>query len=168
MTGPRQKRLSKRHELVVYPERRHNCRVRVRTSQQWLCSMWCLLSPHLSVHARRHTSAGSSLPSSAFLFPTLHSLVLCLLSDSRSLLYFNSLLQLHSYIHSFILQWFGWWYLDLQSMRLRGCPPTLAAYLGSPSHRSGPLSEPGPLRGLRPNSYLHLTNANILLSNAAQ
>jgi len=35
-------------------------------------------------------------------------------------------------------------------------------------HRSGPLSGPGPLRGLRPNSYLHLTNANILSSNAAQ
>jgi len=44
----------------------------------------------------------------------------------------------------------------------------IAAHLGSSSHRSGPLSEPGPLRGLRPNSYLHLTNANILLSNAAQ
>ena len=42
------------------------------------------------------------------------------------------------------------------------------SHLGSSSHRLGPLLEPGPLRGLRPNSYLHLTNANILPSNAAQ
>ncbi|OAX36245.1 hypothetical protein K503DRAFT_772708 [Rhizopogon vinicolor AM-OR11-026] len=28
-----------------------------------------------------------------------------------------------------------------------------AAHLGSSSHRSGPLSGPGPLRGLHPNSY---------------
>ncbi|OAX31737.1 hypothetical protein K503DRAFT_54761 [Rhizopogon vinicolor AM-OR11-026] len=40
----------------------------------------------------------------------------------------------------------------------------IAAHLGSSSHRSGP----GLLRGLRPNSYLHLTNANILSSNATE
>ena len=71
-------------QLVVYPERRHDCRVRV---------------PLVSA---RHTPAGSSLPSSAFLFPTLHSLVLRLLSDSRSLLYYNSLLQLHYHIVTYI------------------------------------------------------------------
>ncbi|OAX33593.1 hypothetical protein K503DRAFT_513110 [Rhizopogon vinicolor AM-OR11-026] len=36
---------------MVYPERRHDCRVRVRTSRQRLCSTWRLLSPHLSARA---------------------------------------------------------------------------------------------------------------------
>ncbi|OAX38942.1 hypothetical protein K503DRAFT_119732 [Rhizopogon vinicolor AM-OR11-026] len=36
---------------MVYPERRHDCRVRVRTLRQRLCSAWRLLSPHLTVLA---------------------------------------------------------------------------------------------------------------------
>ncbi|OAX35144.1 hypothetical protein K503DRAFT_393477 [Rhizopogon vinicolor AM-OR11-026] len=38
-------------ELMVYPERRHDYRVRVRTLRQRLCSTWRLLSPHLTVLA---------------------------------------------------------------------------------------------------------------------
>src|SRR5882757_9662899 len=36
---------------MVYPERRHDCRVSIRTLRQRLCSTWRLLSPHLTVLA---------------------------------------------------------------------------------------------------------------------
>ncbi|OAX33463.1 hypothetical protein K503DRAFT_522278 [Rhizopogon vinicolor AM-OR11-026] len=71
---------------MVYPERRHDCRVRVRTSRQRLCSTWHLFLR--TSQCSRRAPAGSSLPSSAFLFSlqllSILLLFLCLLSMALS------------------------------------------------------------------------------------
>jgi hypothetical protein len=105
-------------------------------------------------HVASLVSAVLAPPSSrlkpAFCFSFPHPPLPCprCLSDPRSLHYFrylkvagfNYILVLHPSSRGP-----GSWYLDLLSLRLRGCPPALAAHLGSLS-----CTGLGPLSGLPP------------------